>query len=96
MRNDIDRADQLIGADRARIDASARPIRHAGQLRREFDQPQSDHDAWRVGKERQREQLEAEPMPRRRRRTRTAGAALAERIAELGLAAAQPPPASEG
>lgn len=64
VRNDIDRADSQLQSDRARIDRqrAANPSQ-SGQLRREYDQLQSDHDSWRQGKERQREQLESEPMP---------------------------------
>ncbi len=64
VRHDIDRADQQLQSDRARLDRDrgANPAR-SNELRQEYDQKQADHDAWRVGKERELDRIEAEPTP---------------------------------
>ncbi len=64
VRNDIDRGDRQLESDRARLDRErgANPAR-SNELRQEYDQKQADHDAWRVGKERELDRIESEPTP---------------------------------
>jgi hypothetical protein len=65
LRNQIQREDRLIEADRARTDArrAAATPTEAARLQREFETRRASHDAWRVGKEQQTQRLEVEGLP---------------------------------
>lgn len=65
LSGQIQRGDDQMDADRARIDrkrAGATPAEQS-RLRQQYDARRAEHEAWRSGKEQQQQRLENESLP---------------------------------